>query len=84
MKYVVAKIKFRFEFPIDMLRYDSCFPRREEDSRIIADSLRGDLHGVGEVEIGKYCERGMKPDRAFTPGRWESFGAKVESVEVRP
>lgn len=61
-------------FPIDMLRYDQCWPKREgEDSKGIEDSfparrIRGVLTRVTLV---------TDAPNAPTVGRWESFGFKV-------
>jgi hypothetical protein len=67
---------YRREFPIDMLRYDGCFPLEERDALAIARSIRGDdmtaedarIHLVAYHESG-----GWKP----TAARWESFGWKL-------
>lgn len=56
-------------FPIDMLRYDRCWPRTEGDSRKIIDSFhRSRLEFTVELES----------ERPPTDGRWLSFGYKPE------
>ena len=61
-------LKGRGAFPVDMLRYDACYPATETDSsRIIASHTP---HHHNEVEIrvsGWRC----------TEARWASFGWKV-------
>lgn len=60
-------------FPIDMLRYDSAHPYREEDSNTIARSVRHEgSEGADEVRV---VMRGQP-----TEGRWKSFGWKVVGV----
>jgi hypothetical protein len=63
-----------FHFPIDMLRYDQCFPDSESDSGRIHRTLQ--LGGSNEKEVITLVHYGQKswfPTRA----RWESFGWKV-------
>lgn len=60
------------EFPIDMLRYDSCFPSKESESRGIASDRR-DLRRVTLEHRGS----GQAP----TIGRWKSFLWNVVEVD---
>jgi hypothetical protein len=56
------------EFPVDMLRYDSCWPAREAtDSIAISASHRAKVSRTITL-IGL---------REPTEGRWKSFGWKV-------
>jgi len=58
------------EFPLDMLRYDGCYPRTEEDANRAQDRERGRR----QVECTKpMCPSYWRPKAA----RWESFGWKV-------
>jgi hypothetical protein len=60
----------RGQFPIDMLRYDQCWPKREsEDAMGIERSFRNDPGILRQVTL-----RGLHPP---TVGRWESFGWKI-------
>ena len=64
-------------FPIDMLRYDQCFPSSEYDSGQIAESV----HHVGErtVTLSAYTSlKNWQPEFE----RWKSFLWKVEKHEV--
>jgi len=58
------------EFPLDMLRYDICWPASESNSRLIeasfSDHARGD---VRRIEL-----KGLKLP---TVARWASFGWAV-------
>jgi hypothetical protein len=60
-------------FPIDMLRYDACYPASEADSSIINRSLTHDTRGKITVEV-----RTRSP---LTVGRWKSFGWQVVGVK---
>lgn len=60
------------EFPIDMLRYDRCWPRRESGE--IAASFRPRLRAALTIDI-----EGMNEP---TRDRWTSFGWHVHNVEV--
>lgn len=74
-----AKITFRGQFPIDMLRYDRACPESEQDSAVIEQSGLV-LPGPQTVEICKVTSQ-KKPQ--WTEGRWKSFGAKIEPLDTR-
>jgi hypothetical protein len=62
-------------FPVDMLRYDSCVPDDESDSRAIEDSL--------DPEAGNRQRQCFVTLRKFSAGepnyaRWASYHWKVE------
>ncbi len=66
-------------FPIDMLRYDSCFPETEfEGSGRIGDDTTIDRR---EVKLMTYHEH--KARNGLTPARWASFGWKIIEVNGR-
>lgn len=60
-----------FPFPIDMLRYDSCYPRTERDSgKIMETHSMGRMVGeVGNIEVITIASRAWAPAK----GRWKSF-----------
>ena len=65
-------VRGRTSFPIDMLRYDSCWPKSEaRDSVAITASFQR-IKGVKEER--QVTLTGL---REPTEGRWESFGWKV-------
>jgi hypothetical protein len=68
-----------FEFPLDMLRYDSCFPESEQESGKIFDNLAYNVTGQ-EIKIARYVD-----GKKYMPTieRWESFNCKVSNIEVR-
>ena len=68
------------QFPLDMLRYDGCFPRNSADAASITDSLDPASRSVErEVELVRYFSgsRQTAPASALTPARWRSFGWTV-------
>lgn len=69
-------VRGRGEFPIDMLRYDRCWPRTGEDVLRIEPSYtsRGDL-STREVTLYKYTQ--LKRGSVAEAGRWRSFGWEV-------
>lgn len=79
MKYYQTFIVITsFTFPVDMLRYDGCFPHSEVDATKISRNLREHNYPL-EVKIGRYIDnRHSKP----TEGRWESFGCTIKDVET--
>ena len=65
-------------FPIDMLRYDSCWPATEQDSsKIVENYYEGDKCKLRSVDLLTDNHRHWKP----TDGRWQSFTWKVEKFE---
>ena len=67
-----------FGFPVDMLRYDHCWPCSEEDSaKIIQTNDLRKYQNEEEVtvKLRAYGPAGWEPTR----GRWESFGWVVVS-----
>ena len=82
MKYAI--IQGKGEFPMDMLRYDSCFPNSERDSMLIAGTfgrLRNETPWGREDFNGRWsiCVRSASENK-WTVGRWESFGVKITDV----
>jgi hypothetical protein len=55
-------------FPIDMLRYDQCWPARQEDAESIA---------VGAVREVRLRTITVNPEGCVTRDRWASFGFNV-------
>jgi hypothetical protein len=77
-KVSVFEVRFVVEgagdFPMDMLRYDTCFPATEDDARRAALQ-----NGTRQVTVIGRSLAGRVP----TEGRWASFGWKViEHLEV--
>lgn len=65
-------------FPIDMLRYDSCAPAREEDSGEIERSHAGHRPSPKPILLARFIQPGVA--NPATDGRWASFGWDVIEV----
>lgn len=75
--YVISfKVAGTFDFPVDMLRYDSCFPASQDAVSNIHIKTFPQEAGRREVivELRRYAE-----SKTWTPtdARWRSFGWKV-------
>lgn len=83
MTSTVKRVLYRFKvsghspFPVDMLRYDRCFPASEHDSGLITSTIRYEHEGSLTVELLTYQEK-----KYWHPqdGRWRSFGWEVHPV----
>ena len=62
-------------FPIDMLRYDGCYPRLPSDVTAIEDSLK---EGAFSADLKPTFEVTLVVNRPFTEGRWNTFGWYVK------
>lgn len=60
-------------FPLDMLRYDVCYPQEQEDAFKILESP--DVRTV--TLIKPVDDKNSTP----TPARWQSFGWEVISLD---
>ena len=59
------------DFPVDMLRYDRCFPTLSDSAVAIGMTRNAPKRSVSLRSIHQY--RDWKP----TTGRWQSFGWRV-------
>ncbi len=74
-------VRGRGEFPLDMLRYDCCWPRRGDDvakitpiyATITPESK--DEMATRDVRLVKYAH--LKRGPFVEAGRWRSFGWEV-------
>ncbi len=67
-----AIIKGRGRFPMDMLRYDRCWPRHSVDAQTIMDTTTDEYRNkVWSVEV-------VTNAKEFTKARWMSFGVGIE------
>ena len=69
----IVKVKGNSLFPMDMLRYDRCYPLKGEDAQ--AMGLRDSERTVTLVFVG------LHSNEQPTVDRWKSFGWTVTSVE---
>lgn len=73
----------RVAFPIDMLRYDRCFPATEQDSVQIGHSLDRRLQASDGVYPAPLRSVRVISERLLTSARWESFGWLVDNIATR-
>lgn len=66
-RQVFFSVQGRGPFPMDMLRYDACYPADEQSSFVAMD------FNCNEPRTVHLTSLTMNP----TPGRWESFGWAV-------
>ena len=65
-------------FPIDMLRYDTCFPKTTEAAqRLIHPAAFEEPDELVEVQLGVFHKH--KNHHGLTPARWLSFGWEIIS-----
>jgi hypothetical protein len=69
---IFFKVRGKGNFPIDMLRYDECFPSTPVDVSYIEDVSRVEGKRV-EREVSLVTNKKYGP----TEARWESFGWTV-------
>lgn len=73
-----------YPFPLDMLRYDGCYPSRQEDVTAIYESVgayrRDQPVSFLAVRVTRWSDA---KGSGFTVGRWESFGCKVTEIRAR-
>ncbi len=67
------EVEGSFSFPVDMLRYDACFPADEQQSARILDTFHAPRERI-KVRLARYARADMA---SITPERWESFGWRV-------
>lgn len=72
MKLWKFKVSGKGRFPVDMLRYDNCWPIESEDATKILDQKTDRTLGIGRPQrsIELYTHRKGGP----TIDRWKSFG----------
>ena len=77
------EVEGKFHFPVDMLRYDCCFPASSEESGRLESALElsGGNRGDGwRVGLMRYTfDKGNLP----TFDRWASFLASVDRASIR-
>ena len=69
MKAYKVTVEGRGTFPLDMLRYDQCYPLKSDDAVNIA---------TGKGERRKVT---LVSDKPFVIARWNSFGWSVTKAE---
>jgi len=79
MYKVQFTVKGKGSFPLDMLRYDACFPNTQQDVANL-DWDRGDRRIAREVTLVAYTS---SPRLIPTTARWSSFMWHVDPDTVR-
>jgi hypothetical protein len=69
-----ADISSGLEFPLDMLRYDQCYPDRGEDASRMATQ-----DPEAPIRVATVRNTRIPP---WTDGRWRSFGCTVKHVDT--
>lgn len=72
---VVFAVRGAFPFPMDMLRYDACWPARECDSHAMGRTFHPETYAE-TVWLERY---GVGV--SLTPDRWQSFGWRIVETE---
>ena len=81
MRYIhEAKIQVKLgRFPLDMLRYDCCYPASQEDAEAMAY-----YPDVKQAEKSiMVCKITDSKIDSFTPDRWRSFGCEIIISAIR-
>jgi hypothetical protein len=79
MRLIVENVRAR-SFPLDMLRYDSCLPATEADSRAIENSVSGD-GPTTRVTLKRFARDDDRFSTRTALDRWLSFGWRVVAYE---
>lgn len=67
-------------FPIDMLRYDHCFPFGRGSADHILKTFDNPFKELIGVYVSRFSETAR--DNPWTEGRWQSFGWTVEEADI--
>jgi hypothetical protein len=77
-----AKIRICDRFPIDMLRWDACFPADGEAGRLIRELIDEGPDRSGDIPIIKIAAYRETKDPPWTKERWASFMCYIVEEEV--
>ena len=77
---ITAKNVF-IPFPIDMLRYDRCYPYSKDDSK----KIRGDMRTIDETGNLESITVSRADSEIWKPAveQWKTFGWNVSKHEIR-
>lgn len=82
MKVYRFEVHGKYPFPIDMLRYDSCYPADPTAVGRMAEAIVGPAPDMPFRDRPIFNVR-LLSHRAPTVDRWRSFGWFVEGLEER-
>lgn len=74
-----AKVEGPGRFPVDMLRYDACYPASAKDTNEIEHSLERCPRKPYQVTVQALSSLKIH----WTPERWRSFGAVITESTSR-
>jgi hypothetical protein len=81
-----ATVETIMDFPIDMLRYDSCFPADQNSVNEMVEMGNVHLRNEKRKEGGKWRinirKLSSSKTHGFTEARWKSFQCKLTKVKV--
>jgi hypothetical protein len=80
IRYQTFKVEWQYSFPLDMLRYDCCWPVDQQAVIAITTSLERESRGPHRARLARKVER--KTDIP-TIQRWLSFGVTVSDIVTR-
>jgi len=83
--YTKFSVNGNGEFPFDMLRYDGCYPRGDDDAHRIHNTIRTESNTPpkgSEREPIVLVHIGVRKHWEPTAGRWSSFGWGVNPSSV--
>lgn len=75
-KFVVESDENCFNFPFDMLRYDSCYPADGDSVKEMLESLEPSIRNCRRTGNGKFTVT-LLSQYLPTEDRWKSFSWKV-------
>lgn len=74
MWFAMAVVRGSTFFPVDMLRYDRCFPRNSQDAARISSHCDPSVRREEcDIEVCRYATSRREAEN-FTVDRWASFG----------
>lgn len=75
-KVCIFTVEGAFQFPIDMLRYDCCYPQQQVDVSSIEDSYDTSEHKIHKVTLASQLIHNPTKDR------WASFNWHVTDMTM--
>lgn len=84
MYTIYFTVEGTLNFPLDMLRYDHCFPLTQDDVAAVADALGiyGRARERKTFRIALARNQKTKVEQ-LTPDRWLSFGWSIDPKSIR-
>ena len=77
----IAVVSPTSAFPIDMLRFDHCYPHHETDSNAIEATIRHEPPADRIIHVARVTDTPAPP---WTKPRWTSFGVNILETSTTP